>query len=397
MSPARAVILVAARELADRLRSKVYVIGTLAVVVMAAGLIVAPALLAEDGPGHYRLGVAGDVPADFEKAVGAVAAERGVTIDVVGLAGREEAAAAVADGDVDAALHGDRELLADGGAPAPALRASVQRALERLDQVAALEAAGLNQRQIDEVLSAARPVAVVDPSGTAGGGPDGELIALAATVVLFLAIQLNGNALMTGSIEEKSSRVVEVLLGSVRPWQLLAGKLAAMSTLALAQVGLLIGATLAANAWSGAFAVPPLGAETAVVSLAMVVTGFLFYAGLYVVAGSMVASVEDAQASSAPLAFAVIASYLLALFAVIPSPDGSLAQVLTFVPPTAPFTVPARMALGAIPTWQSAVAVAITLAGAVLAVRLAGRLYAAAVLAGGRITWRDAWRAEPIR
>jgi ABC-2 type transport system permease protein len=71
--------------------------------------------------------------------------------------------------------------------------------------------------------------------------------------------------------------------------------------------------------------------------------------------------------------------------------------VLTFLPPSAPFVVPIRMALDAVPLWQAAVAVGLTVAAAIATVRLAGRLYSAALLAGDKLTWRQVWHAEPIR
>lgn len=209
-------------------------------------------------------------------------------------------------------------------------------------------------------------------------------------------IQINGSTLLTGTIEEKSSRVVEVLLGSVRPWQLLAGKLSGMMVLALGQLGLFVGVTLGANAAVGAFDLPPAAFGSMTVALVMFVLGFAFYASLYAVAGSLASSLEDAQSSAGPLGFLTVGAYMGTLLGVVPNPESVFARVLSLFPPTAPFAVPARVAISSIEPWEvvlSAVLVAVT---AVLTVRLAGRLYSAAILAGGKLTWREVLRAEPV-
>ena len=398
MTALRAVRLVAAREAGDRLRNRAFVIGTLITLVVVVGAVVVPGLLADDGPPRYELGVLGDVPAGFHTAVAEAAAERDLQLELVDVADRPAARAAVEAGELDAVLLGADELMVDGGLAPAVLVRLIDGALQEVAIAQELARLGLPDTETGRILASHAPVAVVDAAGEAAdGGPVGVGMAFAATILLFLAIQINGSSILTGSIEERSSRVVEVLLGTLRPRHLLAGKLVAMTALALGQVGLFVAGALVANAAVGLFEPPTATVATIVVSLVMVVTGFLFYAALYAVAGSMAGSVEEAQAAAGPLAFGVVGTYVLVVFAVIPSPDGTLAQVLTFLPPTAPFTVPARVALEAIPAWQVGVATLVTVLGAVATVRLGGRLYAATVLAGGRLTWRDAWRAEPIR
>ena len=397
MSPLQTIRLIAARELADRLRNRTFVWGTTIVTVLLVAAIVVPTLFDDGGPVRYELGVVGDVPADFEPALAAALADHDATAELTRLDDRADAARAVEDGELDAVVVDGRELMTDG-APWPTLHRAVDEVLQRAATAQELDRLGVSEQQLAAALAAHEPLEVVTPDGgTDDPGLFGGMIAFAATILLFIAIQVNGNSLLTGAIEEKSSRVVEVLLGSVRPWQLLTAKLAALTVLALGQIGVFVGAALGANAVVGAVEVPATTTATVVVSLLMVLIGFVFYAALYTVAGAMASSVEDAQGTAAPLAFLTVGTYMLVIFAVIPSPQGMLSQVLTYLPPTAPFTVPARVALGAIPGWQVAVACVTTLAGTALTVRLAGRLYGAAVLAGGKLNWRAVWRSEPIR
>lgn len=396
MTSLQIVRLIIAREATDRLRSKVYVYGTLAVTVA----IVAAILFAgrgEDEPARFQLGVVGEVPAPFADVLVAGAAAQDRDVELVELPDRVAAAAAVADGDVDAALLDGSQLMAEGF-PDAQLRPLVESALHQATVAVALEDAGLSGEQLAAALTPPQPLALVDPEGAREDGDvfATSMIAFASTLLLFIALSVNTTSLLTGAVEEKSSRVIEVLLGSVRPWQLLAGKITAMSGLALGQVGLILAAALGANAVAGAFELPPATTATVVSALVMLVLGFVFYAALYTVAGSLAATTEDAQGASAPLNFVLIGTYFLVAFIVLPDPAGAWAAVLTYLPMTAPFTVPVRVAFDVIPLWQVVLSCAVTLAGMVAAVALAGRLYAASLLAGGKLTWRQAWQGEPV-
>lgn len=399
MRPLATVRLVVQREAGDRLRNRTFLWSTgITLVLLVLGVVV-PTLLGDEGPERYELGVVGEVPEGFGAALrDALGGRDGPSARLVALPDADAAATAVEDGEVDAALIDGRRLMIRGPALPSGLRAAVDDALRQRAVSRELARLGVGDDELAAAFGAHEPVEVVDTTGESDEGPDtGIVVAFAATILLFVAIQFNGNSLLTGAIEEKSSRVVEVLLAVVRPWQLLAAKLLALTALALGQAALFVGGVLGANAVVGAFEVPPATGPAAAVSLLMIVVGFTFYAALYTVAGSMASSVEDAQGTAGPLAFLTVAAYVVAVFAVIPAPGGTLARVLTYLPPTAPFTVPARVALGAIPGWQVVLAALVTLLGTVATVRLAGRLYAAAVLAGGKLTWRDVWRAEPVR
>jgi ABC-2 type transport system permease protein len=394
VSPTRTVAIVTRRELLDRLRNKAFTYGTVAVMLLIVAGIVIPTLIDGDGGRQHRLGVVGEAPAGLEQALRAqLPAEDGAS--VVLLDDLESATHAVEDDEVDAVLLDGPRLMVEEGAP-PGLPRALDTALQQLATAERLEALGVPEAELADALAPGPPVEVIDTAGEQEEGPMGAMIAFAATILLFIAVQFNGNSLLTGAIEEKSSRVVEVLLGAVRPWQLLSAKLIALTVLSLAQIGVLVVAALGANRAVGAFEVPDATAATVAVSLVMVVVGFTFFAALYTVAGAMASSVEDAQGTAGPLAFLLVGVYMVVIFAVIPAPASVLSQVLTYLPPTAPFTVPARVALGAIPAWQVAVAVLVTLAGTTVTIRLAARLYSAAILGGGKLTWRETWRSEPI-
>jgi ABC-2 type transport system permease protein len=193
--------------------------------------------------------------------------------------------------------------------------------------------------------------------------------------------------------EEKSNRVVEVMISAIRPWQLLAGKIAGIGFLALVQFVGTIAIALVTVRLFATFDIPEVSA-VALINLAVwFLLGFLLYAVLFGAAGSLVGRVEDAQSAAMPMTiFSVIGFF--AGFAVLGDPDGLVAVISTFVPFTAPFTVPIRVSLQAISVWEYALAVAITAISIYLAVRAAGRIYAGGILkSGGRTKLREAWRS----
>ncbi len=393
MTPVRTIRTVAARELRERAMTKGFLVGTLITVAIIVAAIALPTVLADDGPTEQELGVVGAAPADLEALL-----DTGVpdapTITVTEVADRDAAEAALEDEELDAVLLDGRELLADG-APDAALRSALQGALQRAEVQANLGDAGLGEDEAAAALAPGPPLEVVDIAGEDGGSS--IAIASIATALLIFTIQGNGMQLLSGALEEKTNRVVEVLVSTARPWQLLTGKLLAMTALALGQLVLVVGAGLATNAAVGAIELPPATGTVLVVSAAMVVFGFLFYGSLFAAAGSMATSLEDSSSAISPLMYLMLAAYGAVFITVIPDPSGPVAQVLTFLPPSAPFAVPARVALGDIAAWQIPVSLLVTLIGTVLVLRLAGRLYAGTLLAGGKMTWKAAFEAEPVR
>lgn len=399
MSPMRTVRLVTWREIRERGAARGYLIGTALTLLVVVAAIVIPTLIGGDPATERTLGVVGEAPDGLATDLDALLADD-VTTTVTELPDRDAAVTAVEDGEVDVALVDQRELLRDG-AGGDDFRAALDAVLQRDALEAGLADLGLDPEEAAAALTPPPPLEPVDVRAEADDAPSTEggafLVAIGLTVLLFLGIQLNGASVLSGALEEKSSRVVEVLVSVARPWQLLAGKLLGMSVLAIVQIGVIVGGALAANAAVDAFELPAATGTLVGVSLVMLVAGFLFYASLYAVAGSLASSLEDAQSSAAPLGFLLTGAYFAVFVVVLPAPTSTLSTVLSYLPPTAPFVVPARLGLEAMLTWQAFLAIAVTVVAAFVTVRLAGRLYASSLLAGGKLSWREAWRGEPVR
>ena len=393
---ARDVIgLVIGREVGDRLRNRAFLITTAISVVVIAGIIVGPSLFGDDGPVEWDVGVLADadVPDGFTDVVATVAASGDATVVVTEVPDRAAADQAVRDEQLDAVVLDDQTVLADG--VDDGLRRTIEQALAGSQLANVLGDAGVDPSAVDAALGV--EVTVVTPDGADEAERQGMFgLGLAVTVLLFLTLQINGASVLTTTVEEKSSRVVEVLLATVRPWQLLAGKLVAMTILSVGQLVLYAGAALLAVELTGDLTLPATSPMIVLTSLVMFFLGFALWASVFAVAGSLATSAEEAQSSAGPIGFVAAAVYLTVIIGVVPNPDGTLARVLSFIPFSAPFAIPARAASG-LPVWEFVVGAAVTAVGTWIGVRLAGRLYAAAVLSGGRMTWRDAMRAEPIR
>lgn len=396
MTSRHLVQLVAARELRDRLGNKAFLITTAVSLLVIVGIIVAPTFFDDDGPSTATIGVAADadVPDGFTQALTSTGVALGYDeVEVEDVADRTAAEAAVAEGDLDAVVIDTDTLLLDS--PSTSLQQLVAQALQAASITSFLADADVDPAAL-QAASALPDLEVVLPDGQDTDELDQQFgIGFIITVLLFLTLQINGASVLTTTVEEKSSRVVEVLLGTLRPWQLLSGKLVAMTALSIGQLLLYAGAALAAVTLTGDVDLPPATASVLVGSIAMFVVGFGLYAAIYAVAGALATSAEEAQSSAAPIGFISAAVYMAVLIGVVPNPDGTLARVLTFIPFSAPFAIPVRLTAG-MPWWEVGIGFVATAIGLVLIVRLAGRLYSAAILSGGTLSWRAALRAEPI-
>ena len=227
------------------------------------------------------------------------------------------------------------------------------------------------------------------------GGQDefGVRVAVAgvAGFATFMLLQIWGSFLMMGVIEEKSSKVVEILLSHVRPSTLLTGKVLGLGLLALAQMlifvlGLVVGLLLVRD-----ISIPGSVWATVPLSVVTFLFGFAFYATAYAAVGSMVSRQEDASSAQLPVMFPLLAGYFIASGS--SGPENIAVTVGSFVPFTSPVLLPFRNAMVDVPVWQVALSLAILAVSIVAMLRLAGWIYRYSLLRSGtRVTWREAWR-----
>ena len=218
-------------------------------------------------------------------------------------------------------------------------------------------------------------------------------VAFVALLLLYGQLFGYGVWVASGVVEEKSSRVVEVLLSAIRARQLMAGKVLGIGLLGLLQLSCIGAIAVTLSLVTGSLNVPGQALLTLGVTLFWFALGFGFYASLFAVAGALVSRMEELQNAIVPLNLTILGSFFISI-AAVNNPDSTLARVASLVPFSAPFAMPPRIALGSA-TVPEAIASAVLLVGATaLAIPFAGRLYAGAILRiGARVKLRDAWRA----
>jgi ABC-2 type transport system permease protein len=184
-----------------------------------------------------------------------------------------------------------------------------------------------------------------------------------------------------------------VLLSTVRAGRLLAGKVIGLGVLGFAQIVLVGAIGIGAAAASGALEIDRDIVAATGLALAWFVLGYAFYAAAYACAGAIVPRQEELQSATTPLNMVILISYFVA-FAVLQNPDGTLARIASFIPVTAPVTMPPRIVLGAASPLEIVGALVVTAGATALLVPLAARIYRGAVLrTGSTVKLRDAWRA----
>lgn len=392
---------VALREISERARSKAFLITTALTILIVAGLVILPQLFG-GGTTERSVGSVGNgndeiiaTAVDLGNANDEPDEEPSIEIETVEFDDRETATAALDDGEVNAVLIDGDEVIVRGvgGFAGSSFVEDLQRAAGTVQIQTVVQEQGQAAADIITILTSDPLEVSTLTNEDPAQGESQTIIAYFGLLLLYVAVLLYGTWILTGVTEEKSNRVVEVLLSSARPWQILGGKILGIGSLGLVQLlGTLLVAVVALRV-TGAFDLPPIQADGVLNLLLWFIIGFLIYAMLLGAAGSLVSRMEDANTIAMPVNMVVIVAFFVS-FAALNDPDGVVAIVATFVPFTAPFVVPVRAALGAIPAWQYIVALVISLASIAVLTALAGRIYAGGLLRyGGRVGLRDAWRS----
>ena len=381
-----AIKLVAAREITMRGKDKSFVISTLITLGVIAVVILIN--LAASGDDSLTVGYVGDqgrAVAEFvEASSGAVDAE----VELESFDDQGAAEFALAEGDVDGVIT-ENALIFNEEAPGQ-LETLAQSAYADAQVQDELRAQGLSDREIAQALSP-EPLEVrfldpPDPNQEQNG-----TVAFIGVLLLYGQIIGYGYWVASGVVEEKATRVVELLLATIRPRELLAGKVLGIGLLGLVQL-IVIGAVgLAMALVTGVLDIPGTAIMTLLNVLLWFVLGYIFYACLFAVAGAIAARQEDLQSTTAPLSMVLLAALFGAIF-VTGTPDSVLGVVGTLIPFTAPLILPVRIATGDVAAWQIVAALLIMVGSGVVLVRLAGRLYSGAILrTGGTVKLKEAW------
>lgn len=381
--------VIARREFVERIRDRGFQVSTAITLAILVGVIVVSSVFG--GPTRFTLGVVGDASQEVGDLVVAAAAELDIEVTLHPYADEGFANAAVASGEADAVLLGGERIVVESEPPAQ-LVGLVQAVSLRVRSERALESAGLSPREVQDALSQA-PLAMRALEPLDARRRENATVAFVGVLALYGQLFAYGYWVAAGVVEEKASRVVEVLLATVRPSHLLRGKILGIGLLGLLQLVVIGIVGLVAAQLVGSLEFPVGAVATIGIVLVWFVLGYFFYASLFAVAGSIVSRQEDLQTTMTPLTLVIVASFFIGISATS-NPGSTLATVASLLPPSAPLVMPSRVVLGEAGIVGGLASAGISIAATVALVPIATKVYSRAVLRSGRVKLRTLLRAE---
>jgi len=389
------VWLIAAREITTRLRSKAYIIATVVLVVILIALSIVIKLLNGGSGSDFTVGVTAQTSS---MSAPLIASGNSIdeTVTTTTVADEATGRAEVKSGKIDALLIGD------GTSVQVVVKKDLDSKLGNVLHVLASQTAfsqkitalGGDPAAVNAAVASA-PMTVTSLQPPHTYDTQRLILGIIAGILIYLSLMLNGQTVAQGVVEEKSSRVVELLLATVRPWQIMAGKVAGIGIVGLLQIIVIGVAGVVSGLATGALTISGGAAASTIIWLvAWYLLGYLAYALAFAAVSALVSRQEDVNGVVTPVLMFVIVGYVLGVSILPSDPGNSMISTLSMIPTFAPTLMPMRLAMGGVPAWQSVVAVGGMLVVIPLLVWLSGRIYRNAVVrSGARVKLRDAWRA----
>jgi ABC-2 type transport system permease protein len=375
VSGRQVVRLVVRREIRMRVRSKAMVVSTIVFLVAILALAILPGVLGGDDV--HRVGMVGPGSEAIVEQLTAAASDDFGRIEPIVAADRAQGEQRVRDGDLEVLIIDGRVLVVDEELDGR-FEALLQSAHRQASVTAALAGAGLAPERIRDALDPA-PMELRTLQPKDEGAEQRRFLAFAGTVLLYIELIFAGSMIASGVVEEKTSRVVELLLAKASSTQLLTGKVLGMGLLALAELTLYVTVGLTAATLAGTIDLPPATVQAGVLVVFWFILGFALYSSLFVVAGALAGRPEDLQNTSQVVSLVVMIGYLAGIVTFI-DPNGTIARLGALFPLTAPLVQPVRAAAGATVWWEPIVGVIVVSASIVVAMRIAARVYAGGAL-----------------
>ena len=268
-----------------------------------------------------------------------------------------------------------------------------------------LSRAGISTVEADRVkrLRAGLKTERVTLSGRGGSGRVNILFASVVGILLYMTILMYGQNVLRGVIEEKQTRVAEVVVSSVKPTTLLAGKVLGVGAVGLTQMTIWLFATIVMMKYRvpvmnlfglQATQLPMPSVTVTQIGLLLVffLLGYTLYSALFAAVGAMVSSEQEAQQAQMPVVLMLVVSIMF-LQPVLLEPDGRIAFTLGLLPVSSPIMMPLRMSTVDVPIWEIGLSLLALVAGCYLAVYFAAVIYRTGLLMHGkRVTFREVFR-----
>jgi ABC-2 type transport system permease protein len=385
----RSIALVAWREISERTRSRAFAVSTVAIVAVVLAGVIVPGL--DDRTTRLHAGLTGATPSALTGALREAARAGDAQLELRRYRTVAAGETALREGRADVLIVAGRQLVWKSE-PDDELAAVVTPAVQRLRFGERAAALGLTDNQATRLVAPgplpARTLEPADPDQDAR-----ETIAFVTFIVLLLMLVFYGTAVAEGVAQEKGTRVMELLVCRVRPRELLAGKVLGIGLVGLGQMLLALVAGAAAIVALDTIDVPAAVPATLASAVLWFALGYAFWSVALAAVGALVSRVEDLQAAVAPLTWTLT---LCAMSAPVASeePDAWYTVAASFVPLTAPFAMPARIAVSDVAPWEIVLAATIIVGATYGLIRVGGAVYSGALLrTGARPRLRDVWNA----
>ena len=353
----RTVRILARREITSRIRTRAFLLSTAAILAVLVGYAALMLLVGQHGSA-LRVGFTGQATA-VATPLQHSAAELGVHVQRRDIPDQATGERLLADGRLDGLVTGapDALGLVVRSEPNQALRTALDGIVHQQAIDAELAMAGIDPTDVHEDVAGARvQVRSLEPADPQLAQRLG--MAMGAGALLYFFLIMFGQAVAQGVVEEKSGRVVELLLATVRPTQLLAGKVLGIGLVGLVQFVVIGGIGLAAAIAAGVLSLPSAAlAGTLLWSVLWFLLGFFLYATVLAAAASLVSRQEDLQSVVTPVMMVLVVPFVIGAALLPNEPDSTVGAALSLVPGFSPVLLPMRTALGVAEPWECALAV----------------------------------------
>lgn len=381
----RGLMLVAGREIRVRGLAKSNIVSLIVTVVIVGVLAALPTILGGGDDEAEKIGLAGTNATAMESQLNAMGG-----FDITMYDTADEAEKAVEDGTVDTAVA-DGKLYSEEN-PDQGLQAQLDSAWQAATVQTNLHEAGLSDAEIAAALTPQSLETVTLAEG-ATDSVTSYFTGLVISIIMFMMLMTPVQYIAMGVVEEKSSRIVEILLTSLKPWQLLGGKVIGLGVISLVNLVAMVAVGLGVSAATGVLSdLPPGTASAALSTIGWWLIALVLFGTLAGGVGSLVSRQEESGSVLTPLIMSLTLSYIGAIFT-LNAPTSTFAQVLSIVPPFSAITMPTRMAITTVPTWEIVTAIGLLVLAAAGALALGSQLYKRSVLyTGSRLKLTEALR-----
>jgi ABC-2 type transport system permease protein len=377
--------LVARREILERVRGRIFRVGTIIILLVVAAAILIPKIHSNSPPAPpQKVGIVGAPNAALTQVVKYSGKQSQTGVKVVSEPTLASAESAVRSGALDVAIvNGDKIIVEQSiSANSSSTADLVQVLAPELGVLHAYQQAGLSVGQIEQVAKA-QPVPIQSlQANTVKGTTKGTSVI--GVVLIFLMLTQYNTWILMGVMQEKASRVVEVLLAAVRPAQLLGGKVLGIGLVAMGQALLIVGVAFAVSKAVGSDVLHGTGPVLLLSDLVWLLLGYAFYCWLYAAAGSTAERQDQVQTLALPLSLPILVAYIYSITVASSGNPSLLFKVLAYFPPTAPFAMPVLVGLSLVTWWQFLISVVLSIAGTAVMAWFATGIYRRAVLRSGQ-------------